>query len=251
MGSKHAHMVIDKAAPHLYRGERVEVTAFTTMGSVSIKRQVLTAAIVGIASGGTVIATARPSKRYVALTNQRLMVFDGEASFRGHPGKLLFSVPREAVQVADVSSHRLFLRVDLAIEGQAKGLRVNFPFASRAFGEQIAGSLRNSAPARRPQPAQQDRRDPREGRYRDDPRPRQQWNEPRPQQAWDSRGQQQSWDDARQQQGWNEPRPQQAWDDPRPRQQRDEPRPRQARDDQWPQRDWDNRGQPPGRDARW
>jgi hypothetical protein len=41
------------------------------------------------------IATMRPAKRYLAVTSQRLLFLNGEATL-GRPGKLLFSLPREA-----------------------------------------------------------------------------------------------------------------------------------------------------------
>lgn len=82
----------------------------------------------------------RPSKRYLALTSQRLLFFNGEATF-GRPGKLVFSLPREAVAVVKSGRHLLSYRIELAIAGQEKGLRINFPITARATMEQIAASL--------------------------------------------------------------------------------------------------------------
>src|SRR5262245_40435913 len=102
MGSRHADRSIDKAAPHLERGERVEMTAFVTIGSVSIRRELVRSLAIGavaaVATGGTFITMRRPRKAYLALTNQRLMFFDGE-TFLGKPGKLLFTLPKQAAQV--------------------------------------------------------------------------------------------------------------------------------------------------------
>src|SRR5258708_5534718 len=98
MSSKHTSKLAQAAAPHLRQGEVVEIGAFTTVGSVSVKRQFLTAAVVGIATGGMVAATVRPAKRFLAVTSERLLFFNGEGTF-GRPGKLLFSLPREAVEV--------------------------------------------------------------------------------------------------------------------------------------------------------
>ena len=140
MSSKHTPRLAEAAAPHLRPGEVVEIGAFATVGSVSVKRQVVTAAVVGIATLGHVAATVRPAKRYLALTSQRLLFFNGEATF-GRPGKLLFSLPREAVAVVKSGRHLLFYRIELAIAGQEKGLRINFPITARATMEQIAASL--------------------------------------------------------------------------------------------------------------
>jgi hypothetical protein len=140
MSNKHTPRLAQAAAPHLRPGEVVEVGAFTTVGSVSVKRQVFTAAVVGIATLGHVAATVRPAKRYLAVTNQRLLFFNGEAAF-GRPGKLLFSLPRQAIAVVKSGRHLLAYRIELAIAGQEKGLRINFPITARATMEQIAASL--------------------------------------------------------------------------------------------------------------
>jgi hypothetical protein len=60
MSSKHTPRLAQAAAPHLGPGEVVEVGAFATVGSVSVKRQVVTAAVVGMATLGHVAATVRP-----------------------------------------------------------------------------------------------------------------------------------------------------------------------------------------------
>lgn len=140
MSSKHTPRLAQAAAPHLRPGEVVEVGAFTTVGSVSVKRQVVTAAVVGIATLGHVAATVRPAKRYIAVTSQRLLFFNGEGTF-GRPGKLLFSLPKEAVEVVKSGRRLLFYRIELAVAGQEKGLRINFPITARATMEQVAESL--------------------------------------------------------------------------------------------------------------
>lgn len=140
MSSKHTSNLAKAAAPHLSPGEAVEIGAFTTVGTVSVKRQFLTAAVVGVATGGMVAATVRPAKRYLAVTSQRLLFFNGEGTF-GRPGKLLSSLPREAVTVVKSGRHLLAYRIELALAGQEKGLRINFPITARATMEQIAASL--------------------------------------------------------------------------------------------------------------
>jgi hypothetical protein len=140
MSSKHTARLAEAAAPHLRPGEVVEIGAYTTVGSVSVKRQLVTAAVVGVATLGHVAATVRPARRYVALTSQRLLFFNGEATF-GRPGKLLFGVPREAVAVVKSGRKLLFYRIELAVAGQEKGLRINFSITDRASMEQVAASL--------------------------------------------------------------------------------------------------------------
>jgi hypothetical protein len=149
MSSKHTPRLAKAAAQYLRQGEVVEIGAFTTVGSVSVKRQFVTAAVVGIATGGMVAATVRPAKRYLAVTSGRLLFFNGEGTF-GRPGKLLFSLPREAVEVVKSGRHRLAYQIELVIAGQEKGLRINFPITARATMEQIAASLPAAANADAP-----------------------------------------------------------------------------------------------------
>lgn len=157
MSSKHTSNLAKAAAPHLRPGEVVEIGAFTTVGSVSVKRQFLTAAVVGVATAGMVAATVRPAKRFLAVTGDRLMFFNGEGTF-GRPGKLLFSIPREGVEVVTSGRHLLAYRIELAIAGQEKGLRINFPLTARATMAEIAASLpaagNAGAPPRAAQQAQ-------------------------------------------------------------------------------------------------
>ena len=140
MSSKYTSRVAEAARPHLRPGEIVQIGAFTTVGSVSVKRQVLTAAVVGIATGGMVAATVRPARRFLAVTDQRLLFFNGEHTL-GRPGKLLFSVPKDAVEVVKSGKRFLSYRIELAIAGQDKGLRINFAFNAGSTMEEVATLL--------------------------------------------------------------------------------------------------------------
>lgn len=140
MSGKHTPRLAKAAVPYLRPGEKVEIGAFATVGSVSVKRQFVTAAVVGVATLGHVAATVRPARRYLAVTGQRLLFFNGEVTF-GTPGKILFILPKEAVAVVKAGRHLLFHRIELAVAGQEKGLLINFPITARATMEQVAASL--------------------------------------------------------------------------------------------------------------
>ena len=81
--------VLETAAPLLIQGERIELTTTANVGTVSVRRQVLTAAVVGVLSAGTVMATVRPRAMYVVLTDQRLLFFDAATATR--PALLTFA----------------------------------------------------------------------------------------------------------------------------------------------------------------
>ena len=137
--------VAELAAPHLGPGEQIEMTVYAKVGSVSIKRVAATAAVVAVATAGMFTAIARPRNTYLALTSQRLMFFDGE-TMSGRPGKLLFTLPREAVSVAGVDKGAIAFKAELAIEGQDKGLRLTFPTVTRKDGERVVSALQAAAP---------------------------------------------------------------------------------------------------------
>jgi hypothetical protein len=146
MNEKRKQMVARLADPHLMRGEQIEMTVYANIGSVSTRRFVATATVAAVASGGMMTVFVRPRHTYLSLTSQRLMFFDGE-TLSGRPGKLLFTLPRQAVQVAAVKKGLLTLKVDLAIHGQEKGLRLTFPTMAFRDGEQAAAALRSERPA--------------------------------------------------------------------------------------------------------
>ena len=148
MNGKRVQMVADLAAPHLGQGEQIEMTVYANVGSVSVKRVAVTAAAVAVATAGMFTTFVRPRKTYLAITSQRLMFFDGE-TVSGRPGKLLFTLPRQAVSVAGVNNGLLTLKVDLAVQGQEKGLRLVFPTAARKDGQEAVAALQGAVPASR------------------------------------------------------------------------------------------------------
>lgn len=191
------------------------MTAFVTIGSVALRRELVGALAVGavaaVATGGAFISMRRPRKAYLALTTRRLMFFDGE-TFLGRPGKLLFTLPKQAVQVVTSGKFGLgLLRVELAIEGESKGLRINFAPGSRETGYEVVAAL--EAVRRR------------NARAREDHWPGAEWHDQRPGQNWDDRRQSHAWDTQRPQNRDNRQSPQPRNDRP----------PRRDWDGQWPQ----------------
>jgi hypothetical protein len=262
MGAKQSNRAVDKAQRHLDRGERVETAALVTIGSVNYGREAAKAVAIGVAvavataGAATFVRMRRPRRAYLVLTNQRLIFLDGEVFYR--PGKLLFTVPREAVHVLSAGKQGIgFLRVELAIAGQAQGLRVNFPVKYRDTGYGIVDSLGAAGRPRgappngegyRPQPDQQgyrrpqpDRQPQRPGQDWDDRRQRDPRDNRQSQPPWDSRQPQPSWDSRQPQQAWDNRRPQEQWNGQQPQQYPGNRQPQLAWDDGPPQQAWDNR----------
>jgi hypothetical protein len=237
--------IIEKATPLLERGERIELACFVAIGSVSYRKELIRTLIIGLI---TLVITAgmaygvvvkRPRRAHLALTNRRLLIFDGEASLgTSKPGKLLYIIPRQAVTIAKSGNWGLgVLRVELAIAGQDRNLRFSFASRYRENGQAVIAML-----------GDQRVRDPglpRDGYGR---QPQQQGRHPRPD-SWEA----QHWDDRRQPQrayqqpaqdwdhqpSWQQPtfQPQQQWPTEQARQPRDNRRPGQDRDRR-PQPEW-------------
>lgn len=142
MNSRRTRQVTEAAGPLLAPGERIDVVGLAKVGSVSVKRQVLTTALVGALTAGTVIATVQPRPLYWVITDQRLLFLDCVRG-SGKPGKPLMSMPREAVTAAPLSAALLGLglKTMLTVEGQEQALKMVFPPALKADGRAFAARI--------------------------------------------------------------------------------------------------------------
>ncbi|MEX2983705.1 hypothetical protein [Streptomyces sp. C36] len=132
----------EAATPMLAADERVDLITCANVGTVSVRRQVAAAALVGVLSGGTMMATVRPRQMYLLLTDRRLLFFDASTA-TGKPGKLLIELARPYVAACPARKGMLGLTliIELALAGQAEGLRLTFPSPCRADGRQLMGLL--------------------------------------------------------------------------------------------------------------
>ncbi|MFE4548578.1 hypothetical protein [Streptomyces sp. NPDC056785] len=141
LNNRRRRQLLDATAPLLLQGERVELTTLAAVGTVSVRRQAVTAAVVGVLSAGTVMATVRPRPLYIALTDQRLLFFDGNNG--GKPGKILMNLPRPYVSAGATKKGFLGLTLvtQLTLAGEEKGFRLTFPVQHRADGRQFVSVL--------------------------------------------------------------------------------------------------------------
>ncbi|MET7380593.1 hypothetical protein ABZT08_17530 [Streptomyces sp. NPDC005526] len=141
LNARRNRQLLEAAAPLLLEGEQVQLTSLAGVGSVSVRKQALTAAVVGVLSAGTVIATVTPRPLYIVLTDRRVLFFDGNRG--GKPGKLLINLPREYVSAGD--SKKAFLGLQyvthLSVAGQEQGLKVTFPVQHRGDGPRFVSGL--------------------------------------------------------------------------------------------------------------
>ncbi|MDJ0344459.1 hypothetical protein QMK19_20880 [Streptomyces sp. H10-C2] len=142
MNTRRNRQLLEIAQPALAPQEHIELTGMANTGTVSVKRQVLTTALVGVLSAGMVIATVQPRPMYWVLTAQRLLFFDGKTA-TGKPGKLLMALPREMITAAPLSKALLGLglKTVLSVQGEDKGLKMVFPPAAKAAGRDFAARI--------------------------------------------------------------------------------------------------------------
>jgi hypothetical protein len=133
-------------APLLAPGEQVQVAAICNIGTVSVKRKVAMAMAVGIASGGTMIATVNPRPMFMALTDRRVLIVNSRkraGSGAVEPTQLWAHFPRAAVSSSPPKAVMLGLakRAIWTVNGWQQGLKVTFPYISRHEGRAILDSL--------------------------------------------------------------------------------------------------------------
>lgn len=146
MNPKRTQQVIEAASPYLMHGEHVQLATIASIGSVSPARKVAVAAVVGVASGGMMIANVRPRRMYIAVTERSLLFFEGHTS-SGRPGKeLLMRLDKQHLMASEPKQGWLTLSVRLMVAGQSNALKVTFPRPCREDGRQLlAGLVRRDA----------------------------------------------------------------------------------------------------------
>ncbi len=139
MNSRRQEQLMEVVSPLLAPGEQVQVTAAAGVGTVTVKRQLATAVAVGVATGGLLTAIPAPRQMYIAVTDRRILFFDGI----GKPDKQLMDLPRQYVRVSppQKASLGLAMRVELELEGSDQAVRVTFPHVAKADGRAFAAAL--------------------------------------------------------------------------------------------------------------
>jgi hypothetical protein len=142
MNKRRSQQLATIAGPILVQGEQIRCTTMANVGSVSAKRKLLTTALVGVLSAGTVIAVVQPRPMYCVLTDQRILYFDGKTS-TGKPGKLLMSLPLALVTATPPAKALLGLgfKIELTVQGEEKGVKMVFPPAAKSDGRRFARRL--------------------------------------------------------------------------------------------------------------
>jgi hypothetical protein len=115
MNKKKAERCVSRVAHLLVDREQVQMVEGAQIGKVSVKRQLATAAVVGIASGGMMTAVVRPRAFWLILTDLRLFLVENN---NGSVGKrVLGEFPREAIQAGSLRTHILTRSMEVTIAG--------------------------------------------------------------------------------------------------------------------------------------
>jgi hypothetical protein len=141
LNSRRARQLREATASVLQEGERLELTSLVGVGSVSVGAQALTGVVAAVLSGGTMTATITPRPLYVALTDRRVLFFDGNRG--GKPGALVLELPREHLVTSGTRKAFLGLQyvTHLSVAGQEKGLKITFPVQHRSDGPRFVSAL--------------------------------------------------------------------------------------------------------------
>ncbi len=141
MNSKRQEQLWEVVSPLLESGEQVQVMAAAGVGTVTVKRQLATAVAVGVATGGFLTAVPAPRQMYIAVTDRRILFFDG----MGKPGKQMMDLSRQYTRVSPPKKATLGLamRIELEVEGSDKGVQITFPHVAKADGRAFAAALAN------------------------------------------------------------------------------------------------------------
>lgn len=115
MNKRKTDRIVSRVAHLLVDNEQVRMVEGAQIGKVSVKRQVATAAAVGIATAGMMTAVVRPRAFWLVLTDLRLFLVENN---QGSVGKnVLGEFPREVIQAGPLRGHILTRSMEVTIAG--------------------------------------------------------------------------------------------------------------------------------------
>ncbi|MFC0554056.1 hypothetical protein ACFFHJ_24480 [Planotetraspora thailandica] len=143
--SKSRQRLIEAAAESLEPGEQPEIASIAMVGSMRLKRSLALGLATAALTGGAAAAFLVPVKRYVLLTDRRLLFFEMN-QLTGRPTRnLIGEIPRPAIGVVNVSVG--ITGVLKVAVGAEQGLKLRFPIPARTDARRMAEALRDGADA--------------------------------------------------------------------------------------------------------
>jgi hypothetical protein len=147
---RRSELVRAALAPTLDDGEQVEVVCSAVVGSISAARMMRTGLAVTVLTAGMLTVFRVPKKRYVGLTDRRLILLEGNPTSGRPTSTVALQLERSALASTGTQQKRVMLLaptlvVDVAVAGSDTGLRLTFPTVCRDEGRKIAAALTPSA----------------------------------------------------------------------------------------------------------
>ncbi|MFC9324217.1 hypothetical protein [Kitasatospora sp. NPDC057015] len=139
MNEKSTRTCLAVVAPALAPQERIELVDVLQIGRVSAGRRVATAALVGVASGGTVIAAVQPRAYFMVLTDRRLYLVDNNNGTVGR--SIVSATPREKITAGPLRKHLLTLSMEVRFTGVAEPSRFSWGRFQSGTAQTIADAL--------------------------------------------------------------------------------------------------------------
>ncbi|MBS2962084.1 hypothetical protein KGA66_03425 [Actinocrinis puniceicyclus] len=139
VSSKVIQRCTNVVAPALAPGEQIQMIEVLQLGKVSAKRQVATAAVAGIASGGLLIVAARPRPYLMVMTDQRIALVDFVNTNVGK--KIALSVPRANFKAGPLKGHLLTYSMQVDTIDPAMSYRFSWGRAQAKIAKRVAAAL--------------------------------------------------------------------------------------------------------------
>jgi hypothetical protein len=132
-------------SPALAAGERIQTIEVAQIGKVSAKRQIATAALAGIASGGLLMVATKPRPYLIVMTDQRILLVDFANTNVGK--KIALSVDRANVTVGPLKGNLLTYSMQFDIIDPETSYRFSWGRAQPKLAKRVAAALGSPVPA--------------------------------------------------------------------------------------------------------
>lgn len=150
MGERRNQKLIAAATGLMSDDEQVELTTMAKLGSVAKSTIIASGGVGGLAGGvaagmldGGEGLAGYAGEVYIVLTNRQVLLFEGLRS-TGGVGKHLASFSRDLAACGEPASSVLGLKVEFAVQGLDRPLKLTFPPlppALRGQGRELARAL--------------------------------------------------------------------------------------------------------------
>lgn len=127
MNTRRRRALLAAVGEMLESAEQVEATAMVNLGEVSFKKNLAMGFASAILSGGAMTVAAAPQQMYLAVTGERLFIFQAN-EFLAKPGRHVATFQLKDVKRTEIKPGVLKSSFILVDESREQALRVIFPW---------------------------------------------------------------------------------------------------------------------------